>query len=60
MPIIFFLYFVMVVLPVFIVTDGYEKFEKHMDKKNWWWNIPYVLVFILIILAVILYFMGYR
>ena len=55
--------FLVFVLPVVMIKDGWRRITKNMtkeEKKKFLWNIPYVLLIILIILMIILWLNGYR
>lgn len=55
--------FLLFVLPVLMIKDLWERVTKNMtkaQKKKMLWRIPYVLIFILLILAILLIMKGYR
>lgn len=55
--------FLLFVLPVLLIKDLWERVTKNMtkaQKKKMLWRIPYLLIIILIILAIVLLRAGYR
>jgi hypothetical protein len=50
-------------LPVLLIKDLWERVTKNMtkaQKKKMLWRIPYLLIIILVILAIVLLRAGYR
>jgi len=55
--------FLIFVLPVVMIKEAWKMLTKNMtkeDKKRWLWRIPYILLGILVILAIVLWMKGYR
>lgn len=57
---IYFVVFMIIILPALIILEGLKMFSSFITKKGWWWDIPYVLIVILSLLVVILFLFGYR
>lgn len=61
MPFFFFiLKHMFIVLPALIIIEGWNMLSKLLNKHNWWWNLPYVLIAILSFIVLILLLNGYR
>lgn len=60
--IIFKIWYMIVVLPFLIFLEGNQMFADFLKKKNIYshWDVYHAFLFILIILAVILWVKGYR
>ena len=55
--------FLLFVLPVIMLKDLWGRITENMtkaQKKKMLWKIPYVLILILVILAILLIMKGYR
>jgi len=60
MPPIYFVAFMIIILPVLIIIEGVGMFSSFMARKGWWWYVPHVLIVILSLLVVVLLLSGYR
>ena len=59
---IYFVVFMVIILPALIVLEGLKMFFSFMTRNNkgWWWNLPYILIVILSLFMVVLLLFGYR
>ncbi len=54
------IFYLLVLLPFLMISEGYAKFKAFMDEKKAWGKFPYVLIMILVIILLVLLAEGYR
>lgn len=54
------LVFLLFVFPAWLVREAYAFLSKYIPEKHWWWQTVYILFFLFIIAAIMLWARGYR
>jgi len=57
--IIFLVWYMVVVLPMFVFQDANQKLVKFMQKRGIYWDSFYTLIVFLVILLIVFIFAGY-
>jgi hypothetical protein len=52
--------FMVILLPLWIAIEGYDRLSSHLEKKGHKLDILYVLLFALSVLAIVLFLLGVR
>jgi len=60
MELLFKIWYLVAILPVLIIIEGYDMFMKFMSKGNRWSKFPYYLLGFLVFLLIVLWIKGYR
>jgi hypothetical protein len=50
--------FMLVVLPGWLIKEGYAKLEKYTQEEKWYWKLPYILLFILLCITTVMWIIG--
>ncbi|HEY4493892.1 MAG TPA: hypothetical protein VJB95_00460 [Candidatus Paceibacterota bacterium] len=56
----FVIWYMIAVLPFYMLMEGWGMLKKVMGEKNWWWKVPYVILLVLVFILTVLLTKGYR